>query len=471
MNSHTRILFAGRGSYLAVVPRERDPSRPARRYIAPRRIIAAALATFVFAPAARAQVPLTLEDAMKRARSDTADARILSSAVDEASARLRIARSGFWPRFDVTETLQRGNQPVFVFGSLIAQRRFSAANFAIPALNRPDPITNTRTGFTIEQRVFDGGLTNLAVRAASLGRDIAGTMRDAAAQDLAFRAAEAFVRVLELEATVKATGAAVAAAESDRERARSRREVGLATEADVLIVDVHLADMRQRQIEAAGDLVVARLRLAEAVGSPLEDPVALVPPSSRPVPADADALVRESLDKHPRLRQAGLQAQLADIARQQSRSAWWPTVGVHAGWESNGPALDSQQASWLVGAEVRMNLFRGFADAARTAEAGHAYKRASAERDRVARQVEVEVRAAIERLTAARAREEAGRAALAQARESQRIIRDRYESGLATATDVLRASEAVLAAESRAASAEMNVILQTVALDRALGRL
>ena len=74
-------------------------------------------------------------------------------------------------------------------------------------------------------------------------------------------------------------------------------------------------------------------------------------------------------------------------------------------------------------------------------------------------------------LAAARAREAAGRAALAQARESQRIIRDRYDGGLATATDVLRAAEASLDAASRSTAAEMDVILQTVALDRALGRL
>ena len=55
--------------------------------------------------------------------------------------------------------------------------------------------------------------------------------------------------------------------------------------------------------------------------------------------------------------------------------------------------------------------------------------------------------------------------------ESQRIIRDRYDTGLATATDVLRAAEASLDAASRSTAAEMDVILRTVALDRALGRL
>jgi outer membrane protein TolC len=163
--------------------------------------------------------------------------------------------------------------------------------------------------------------------------------------------------------------------------------------------------------------------------------------------------------------------QLADNARSSARAALLPTVGLQGGWEFNGATFGEQQSSWVVGAEVRINLFRGFADSARITEANHARIRATAENERVVRRIEVDVRAALAQLAAARAREEAGRAALAQARESQRIIRDRYESGLATVTDVLRAGEATLDAESRATAAEMDVVLQTVGLDRALGRL
>ena len=43
---------------------------------------------------------------------------------------------------DASETWQRGNQPVFVFGSLLNQRRFTAADFALDALNHPDAIDN-----------------------------------------------------------------------------------------------------------------------------------------------------------------------------------------------------------------------------------------------------------------------------------------------------------------------------------------
>jgi outer membrane protein TolC len=424
---------------------------------------------FISVPGALAQTPLTLEEAIARARGETADARALASTIDEATERVRRAQSGFWPRIDVTETVQRGNHPVFAFSSLLSQRQFTAANFAIPALNHPD--TNTRTAFTLEQPLFNGGLTRLGVEAANLDREAATATRDAAAQDLAFRAAQAFVRVLQLEATAHATDAAVAAAESDRQRARARRDVGLVTEADVLAVDVHLADMRQLQIAAAGDLTVGRMQLAEAVGLPLTDVILPVRPASRPIPADENTLVREALTSHPQLRQAAAHLELADNGRRTARAALLPTVGVQGGWELNGATLGTQQSSWVIGAEVRVNLFRGFADTARMAEAQHAYVRAAAERERVERRIEVEVRGALAQLAAARAREDAGRAALTQARESQRIIRDRYESGLATVTDVLRAAQAALDAESRATRAETDVILQSVALDRALGRL
>jgi outer membrane protein len=428
-------------------------------------------ASVVGVPPAASQTALTLDTAMKRAQGETVDARALASTIDEAEARVRRARSGLWPRVDLTETVQRGNNPVYAFSSLLSQRRFTAAHFAIPSLNHPGPVTNTRTAIGVEGAIFDAGLARLTTNAAKLGRDVAAAAREAGEQDLAFRAAQAFVRVLQLEAAVRATDAAVAAAESDHQRARARRDVGLVTDADVLAVDVHLADMHQRQIAARGDLAVARIQLAEATGMPLTDGVTLVHPTARAVSDDADTLVREAVASHPDRREADLRLQLAENARQTARAALLPTIGLQGGWELNGATFGEQRSSWVVGAELRMNLFRGFADTARITEAGHAHVRASADHERVVRRIEVDVRAALAQLAAARGREEAGRAALTQARESQRIIRDRYESGLATVTDVLRAAGATLDAEWRATAAGMDVILHTVALDRALGRL
>jgi outer membrane protein TolC len=181
--------------------------------------------------------------------------------------------------------------------------------------------------------------------------------------------------------------------------------------------------------------------------------------------------VREALTRHPRRREADVRIQLADNARRAARAALLPAISAQAGWELNGDTPSTRRSSWGLGVDVRINLFDGFETRARTAEAAQARVRAIAERERLDRRIEVDVRAALAEWTAARAREDVGRAALAQARESQRIVRERYDGGLATITDVLRAAEAVRTAESRATAAEMTVILQRLALERALGRL
>ena len=67
------------------------------------------------------------------------------------------------------------------------------------------------------------------------------------------------------------------------------------------------------------------------------------------------------------------------------------------------------------------------------------------------------------------AREAAERRIVEQARESQRMVRDRYEAGLSQAADVLRAAELVAQAEAARTAALMDLQVTAAALDRAVG--
>ena len=434
-----------------------------------------AAVTLIWAAGAEAQSGLTLAEAMARAKTATPEARALTAGVGEADERIRQARAGYLPRVDASESVQRGDQPVFVFGSLLSQRRFSADRFAIEALNHPDALTNVRTAVTVEQSVFDGGATGLAVRGADLGRQLADARRGDGQQDLAVRAATAFVRTLQAEEVLAATQATIDAAESDLERARLRRDAGLVTDADVLAMEAYLAGARQARVTADADRRAARLMLNAAIGAPLDDGTPLVrpvaPPASTPTPDAALALVAQALAMRQDRRVTTLQSELAETGLRGARAALMPRVAAQAGWELNGGSWLTQRASWVVGGQVQVNLFRGFADTARIAEARAVVTRTAAERAAVDRRIEVEVRTALLRVDAARARLATGVAAAAQARESHRIVRERYEAGLATMTDVLRGLEALAAADLRASTAELDVVLESVMRDRAAGDL
>ena len=429
------------------------------------------LSALVPAAAARAQSPLTLEAAVERALSQNPRIRAAEAAARASTHRLTQARAGYWPRIDLSESWQRGNHPVFVFSSLLAQRRFTAADFALDALNHPDPAANFRTAFTIDGPLFDGAVRS-RVAAARIDHGIAVAGQEVAGHELAATVTSAFARVLAAAAARRSSEAAAATARADRDLAANRRDAGLVTDADVLQLDLHVTRAREGTIRAELEERVAREQLNALMADPLDTVWTLEPPTSR-LPMKTDdlaALEAEGLANRPDLKIAVLQERLAATARSAARSAFLPQVGAQAGWEVNGGSFGARESSWVVGASVRINLFHGFADKARVAEANETVRRRALETVQAETAVRLDVRAAAARLETARASEAVARAALTQATERSRIIRDRYEAGLADVTSLLRSSEAVVQAEVQRVAAEAAVLTETAALLRAVGR-
>lgn len=434
-------------------------------------VLAAAAATSV---PARAQAPLSVADAVARARARNPGARAAASLATEAEARVRQARAGYLPRLDVSESWQRGNQPVFVFSSLLSQRRFEAADFALDALNHPDATANFRAGVTIEQPIFNAA-ARAATAAARAASDIAALGVTQADRDLAVTVTSAYGRVLLASARAQAAAAAVASAGADRARAAARRDAGLVTDADVLQLDMYLSRARASEIEARADERIARADLNAVMGEPLDSAFALAPLGSSLAPVaidviDVPALEAEALAARTEVQAAIQYERLAEAAGASARAAFLPEVSAHGGWEVNGGEFQTRASSWIAGITARVNVFNGFADRARLAEARAEAGRRAIERERVETAVRLDVRTAAARVASARARIDTAQAALAQAREARRIIRDRYENGLAGIADLLGAARSEEEAATMRLSAEIDLAVAAASLHRALGR-
>ena len=427
--------------------------------------------TLGLAASAAAQTPLSLTDAIARARARNPDVGTTAAAERAGAQHVTQARAGYWPRVDVAESWQRGNQPVFVFSSLLAQRQFTAADFALGALNYPDAVDNFRTAIMIEQPLFDG-TTRATVTAAGVGHEIATASRTMVDHDLAVSVTDAYGRVLVAAAASQSAAAAAETARADRELAGNRRDAGLVSDADVLQLDVYVARTRELQIRATSDERIARAQLNQLMGEPLGEAFVLdrSPTASVIDATDLAALEAEALKNRPDVKLAALQEQLASAAETAARDAFLPQVAAQGGWEFNGGAWNSRASSWVVGAVARFNVFHGFADKARLAEAREQTTRRALEREKAETAARLDVRIATARLDAARASEAVGRAAVAQARESRRIIRDRYEAGLTDVASLLRAAEGVVQAETQQTVAQVAVLTETAALERSLGR-
>ena len=418
-----------------------------------------------------AQSPLSLSDAVARAHARNPDAIAAAAAEREAAERVTQVRGGYFPRVDVVESWQRGNHPAFVFSSLLAQRSVAMADLSVAALNHPDALDNFRSAISVEQSVFDRG-TAANLRAASIGREMAATSRRLVDQDLTSAVTDAFGRVLAAAAMVRSAAAMVETARADRELAVNRRDAGRVTEADVLQLDVHLARTLEQHVQATSDERVARARLNQLIGEPLDAlfSLDLMAPAVAIDVSHPLALEAEAVNNRPEVSLAVQQERLAAAAVDVARSAFQPQVAVQGAWELNGGTWTSRSSSWVAGAVARVNLFHGFADQARLAEARALTTRRAIERGKAETLVRLDVQVALARLEAARASEAVGRAAADQARESRRIIRDRYASGLADVATLLRSADAEQQADAQQIVARVNVLTATATLQRAIGR-
>ncbi|MEZ5396636.1 MAG: TolC family protein [Bryobacterales bacterium] len=135
------------------------------------------LAAALLAAPALAQEPLALEEAARIALESHPALEAASAGVDEASARVRAAQSGYLPKLSWQESYTRSNNPVFAFGSLLNQRRFTESNFAIQSLNNPSSIQNFQSLVRVEQTVWDANRTKNAIRAARLQEELSREQR------------------------------------------------------------------------------------------------------------------------------------------------------------------------------------------------------------------------------------------------------------------------------------------------------
>lgn len=421
----------------------------------------------ILALGAAAQEPLTLKDAVKQALGRHPALEAASARVQASEARVGQARSGRLPRVQYMESFQSGNNPVYVFGSLLTQRQFTAANFALDPLNRPDALNNFQSQVVAEQLLYDfGGLKN-GIRAAELGRQMTEQEKRAAELMLVAGVARAYHGVSLAAQALAVAEEALKTAEADQKRAETVRAAGMATDADVLSVQVHVAMMREQVIRRSADLRTGRAALNDALGLPLDAPHQLATPLTAVTGGVGGATLAR-----PELQQLKLAREAADAQALSARAGYLPQIGLRGVLEADRQNFATKGGgNWMFMASMKWNLFDGGRTKQSMAEARAMSAAAQASERQYTSAMQLEVRKAKADFEAATERIGVTEATIAQAEESLRILRNRYSNGLATMTDLLRAQTAELDAKMRRLAAIHDQRLAALDVERAAGTL
>jgi outer membrane protein TolC len=415
---------------------------------------------------------LTLPMAVEIALRTNPLTRATASGREIASAQVEEARAGRFPVVQLSESVMNGNNPVFVFGSLLEQARFKQQNFDLRSLNNPDPLNNFRFSLTVKMPLFDQRQTATHVNQAQFRRRQADAETEHVAQQIRFETLRAFYGVLLARAKQEVAGEAVKLAEADVKRSRDRVEAGTAVVSDLLSAEVQLADFRQQQIEAEEAIITAQAALNTALGLPINTPQKVAGQLVEKAfdLAGQDELIRLALDHRPDYQRAGLSLRSSAEQVRGAHSEYLPRVDVfaNAGVSRNNWAGGS--GDYIVGASLTFNLFDAGRNA-RIAQARAAESLAASQQEHLANQIRLEVVRAYQQFVSARERVKVSERVIAHATEALRIVQDRYNEGLTTIAEVLRAETALVRAQSSLVAARYDYYVGYAALLLSSGQL
>ncbi|HVC47380.1 MAG TPA: TolC family protein [Terracidiphilus sp.] len=404
---------------------------------------AALLAVLFCATSAFAQQPLTLRDAIRRALGQSPQAAIAQADAQQARASASLAGTARLPQLHFDEDISRGNDPVYAFGTRLRQGQFTQADFALNALNRPQPVGNFASRLSGSWLAFDSFKTQRTIRAADLARKSAGSAAKAADQKIVLDVVEAYEGVLFAERQLavaeheQQTAAALLKQVSDRVHA------GLAVDSDLMSAQVNAAARKQELIAAQGGVQLAWAQLRLAMGAPDLPESTIEPIEPRTFPAQSlDEELAAAAKSRPDLRALGQAQSAQSAAVGAARSDFGPRISAYGNWEADRPTFTGSGGNhWVAGAQLTLDILpigkRAELDRQKAAK-----QRVTAELEAARQRMQLQVsRAHIQRQTAQLSLATA-QAAMTQSAESLRILGNRYGAGLATITDLLRAEDA-----------------------------
>jgi TolC family type I secretion outer membrane protein len=413
---------------------------------------------------------LTLGNAIRIARESNPDIRSAGERIQIADAALVRARAQFYPQLGVAENYGVSDNPVNAFTFLLNQGRLSLAQ----NLTNPDTTDNFHTQVFVQQDLYTGGRRTAQTQSAQALRDAATSSLEVIQNELVFRVAEAYYRLLQARDLVKVRSEAVEQVERHLGVVQARFRAGTAVKSDVLTVEVRLAEVREGLITANNQLELAWAVLENVVGRHVEqralpEGIPVAPWSDRM--DEVESAVAEATHRSPAMGELASRRHSAEHDVRAARAGKYPTVGLVSDYDVHSGDLASGQDSFFVGLAVRLIVFDGGRTESEVRQACARLSELEARQQRLILDIELDVRRSYLQVQDAEERFNVSAQAVAQAEESLREIEVRYRGQTATITQLIDAQVALSNARVRRANAQAELEIARASLERAVGRL
>lgn len=386
-------------------------------------------------------VRLTADEAVAAALSNNRNMRIAGLDEKAAAARYKETDALFLPQAGLSYSAMTTNNPLNAFGFKLQQKSIGSADFAPSTLNNPGGTSNFMTSIDVQQPLVN--MDQLYRRkGARTEVDIYRLKEQRTKEATEFETRKAYMQLQMAYRAEQVIEESLQAMEALYKWTNDRVDQGMLSKADALNTQVQVRIMESRRAEAGSQVRNASDYLGLLMGR-APGPVYTVDTATATAAASAPSAL--ALDSSLTDERADISAfrksiEASDLMIRSNRAGSLPRLNAFGSYQLNDSRMFGFGAgAYMAGIRLSWDIFKGNSIRHRQTTLQLENRRLSEQYTQYKDQSVAELRTMRRKLEDASFAIDQQQAAVASAAESYRILRDRYEQGLAGSTDVLLA--------------------------------
>lgn len=340
-------------------------------------------------------------------------------------------------------------------------------------------------GISVTQPLYAGGKIRAGNKLAKIGQESVRESLRKTRMEVIADADQAYWNYIAVGRKVRMLEAYYRQMDALYGQAETALRAGMGTDNDLLRITAKRSEIGYQLQKARNGADLCRLSLCHVLGEPLDTEVS---PADTVIKVTAPARLDESIAFRPELKLLHQQVAAREQQVKSARGDILPQIGLSAGYayygniKLNGMTADAQgnyipysqkldNGIGLVMASVSIPLFHWGEGLKKVKKAKLDLQNAQLDLQQNSRLLSIEVRQAIQNLTDGYNLVQTAELGYRQAEENLRVMRDRYDNGLSTLTDLLDAQSQWQQAESNRIEAQTQYKIYETEYLRCTGRL
>ncbi len=433
------------------------------------------LLSFQFAIAQQEPKSLSLADCIAQALGSNPSIQISKAKVEGADARTLETNAALLPELKVSGgVMELSSVPAYTL-SLPAPINFSKTIF-------PDITENYSLKLSLQQPLFTGFKLSKSKEMASLNAQATKEDLTKDQSDMIVNVTVAYWNLYRAEETKKVIEQTLAQVNEHLKDVQSSARQGMATDADVMKVQVQLSEVRVKDVQARNAIRLAMMSLNSLIGNPLSTDIVLTdtPQSSandseQLLKNDVAALSMRAAQHRPEIKSMQLHHEMNEAGVVAANGGWYPQIFLDADYNYARPnsrilpPTDEWSGTWDVGVTFQWTVWDWLTTEHQTAQAKATVRQSEAGLKQLHDAVDLDVAQQYYNAQTAAEEVDVARAGAEQARESYRMTHEKFKSGVASNSDLLDAEVALLQANLTQTQATVDYAVAIAKLKRAMG--